>query len=325
MMGYTLVRFIGAIFTAYTVAVVVWPLLKCRGRANLLGCVLATGGISLCPALIPPEQIMARAICCLLSIDPIFRVLDYARQVRMGFVSSVTWRAYLTFLIPVPFLLTVFGEKQRSQRPVHFERTDAARLPVNLFIMAMVVFLCLQSHRVALLRESFLLDHLSKLLLFTVFAEAASQVQLVVEHLIGFDAVPIIDHAYLARTPAEFWFRYNQRVRHWLHANVFVPSGGRRSPPTGIVAVFLVSALFHEFFFALATSRLDGYQFAFFMLQAPVVIASPQLKQLAERSAGGRFAARGFTWLWFAVTSLLFFHGLNRVFPFVYASRPWLP
>lgn len=324
-MGEPPVRFISSAATAYLVAAAVWPLLKCRGSRNLMGCVVAIIGIAVCPAVISPEQITARAISCLVCIDPLFRLLDYARQVRLGLVSSVTWRTYLTFLIPIPFLLTVFGEKQRAKQSIHFKLKDAVRLLINLLAMGMVVLVCLLSHRVAALRASFLVDHVVKMVLFTLFAEAASQVQILVERLCGFNAAPLVDHAYLARTPAEFWFRYNQRVRQWLHANVFVPCGGRRSPAKGILAVFLVSAIFHEYFFALATSRLDGYQFAFFTLQAPAVLLSPKLNRLASQSTGGQLIAHGLTWLWFAVTSPLFFHGLNRVFPFIYASQPWLP
>jgi hypothetical protein len=324
-MGYILVRFTWSIATAYIVAIAVWPLLKGRTHCSLVGTVLSIIGISLCPALIPPENVMARAISCLLCIDPLFRVLDYARQLRKGTVKPVTWRAYWKFLIPFPFLLTVFREKQQAKPTIHFERMDVARLVVSLSAAAMALFLCMQSRQVAALRESFLLDHLTKLLLFTIGVESASQAQVACERLSGFDTAPIINHAYLARTPAEFWFRFNQRVRQWLSANVFVPCGGRRWPRVGIFIVFLVSAIFHEFFFALATSRLDGYQFAFFILQAPAVILSPRLERLAAQSRGGRFAAHGLTLLWLAGMSPLFFHGLDRVFPFFYASQPWLP
>ena len=324
-MRYTLVSFTWSIATAYLVAVAVWPLLKSSAKRNLVGTGLAILGISTCPALIPPEHIVARAFACLLCIDPLFRVLDYARQVRRGTVSPVTWRAYWTFLIPFPFLLTVFGQKQQAKQTIRFEWIEFARLVACLTACAVVVLLCLQSQQLAALRESFVLDHLIKMLLFVAVVETASQAQVALERLSGFYAAPIVNQAYLSRTPAEFWFRYNQRVRQWLYANVFVPCGGRKAPSAGVIAVFLVSGIFHEFFFALATSRLDGYQFAFFMLQAPAVMLSPQLDRLARRGIMGRGALHALTWLWFAATSPLFFHGADRIFPFFYVSQPWLP
>jgi hypothetical protein len=324
-MGNVLVCFAWSIAAAYIVALAVWPLLISGTKLNLVGTVLAIIGISVCPALIPPDHSMARAFSCLWCLDSLFRVLDCARQLRKRTANPVAWRAYWTFLIPFPFLLTVFGQKRRISLTLHDNRADLIRCCGSLAVTAMALLLCVQSHHIEALRESFLLDYLTKLVLFAVGVEAASQCQVALERLSGYSAPPLINQAYLARTPAEFWFRYNQRVRQWLHANVFVPCGGRRSPLTGIVAVFLFSAIFHEFFFSLALSQLEGYQFAFFVLQIPAVLVSPQLERLAARGVGGRFVAHGLTWLWFAGTSPLFFHGLDRVFPVFYVSRPWLP
>lgn len=145
------------------------------------------------------------------------------------------------------------------------------------------------------------------------------------ERLFGFDTAPIIDRAYLSRSPAEFWHRYNQRVRWWLTLNVFRPSGGLRAPARGIWATFVVSALLHEVAFGIATSCFDGYQALFFLLQAPAVIASRPLERLEKRGIAGALVARLITLLWLAATSMLFFRGVDRVFPFVYAGGPWLP
>ena len=90
--------------------------------------------------------------------------------------------------------------------------------------------------------------------------------------------------------------------------------------------VFLLSGLFHEVMFDIATSHVDGYQLAFFSLQVPAVLASGRLERLARR--GGLVAkgvAHGLTILWMAATSVFFFRGVHRIFPFVYVSEPWLP
>src|SRR4051812_40984608 len=108
-----LVQFVGSIAAAYVICVAVWPLLKSRGRRNLSGAGLAIAAIAVCPAIVPSEHIMARAFACLVCIDPLFRVVDYARQVRQDRVDPITCHGYWTFLIPFPFLLTVYGEKQR--------------------------------------------------------------------------------------------------------------------------------------------------------------------------------------------------------------------
>ena len=78
--------------------------------------------------------------------------------------------------------------------------------------------------------------------------------------------------------------------------------------------------------FGIATSRLDGYQATFFLLQIPAVMLSRGFgTALQGWGAAGQIISRGLTILWFWATSVFFFHGVDRVFPFVYASEPWLP
>jgi hypothetical protein len=61
------------------------------------------------------------------------------------------------------------------------------------------------------------------------------------------------------------------------------------------------------------------------MLQAPAVALSDWLRPRDRRTGPAmKTAARCLTILWFYVTSVLFFEGVNRIFPFVYASRSWL-
>jgi hypothetical protein len=125
---------------------------------------------------------------------------------------------------------------------------------------------------------------------------------------------------------SEFWQRYNNRIHEWLYRNVFLPCGGWRNPVRGIILTMLASALLHEVVFDLATSSVDGYQFAFFALQIPAILLSSRLERLAHRGGmAGTIATHAVTVVWMATTSVLFFHGVARIFPFVYASESWLP
>jgi hypothetical protein len=176
------------------------------------------------------------------------------------------------------------------------------------------------------LRSCFLIDHAVMVLLFIVAVEALAQALWGLERLAGFNTTPLIRFAFLSRTPAEFWQRYNTRVHAWLYYNVFVPCGGLKAPVRGICLTLLVSGLLHELMFDIATSRPDGYQLMFFLLQVPGILASPGLERLARHAGlAGKALAHGLTILWMAATSVFFFHGVNRIFPFVYASEPLLP
>jgi D-alanyl-lipoteichoic acid acyltransferase DltB (MBOAT superfamily) len=161
---------------------------------------------------------------------------------------------------------------------------------------------------------------------FVLAIESLSRALCGLERLAGFDTTPIIRNAYLSRTVSEFWRRYNDRIHDWLYRNVFRATGGRRAPVRSVLLVFLVSGLFHEVMFAMATSRLTGYQLAFFTIQGPAALASGRLERLARRGGiAGKITAHGATILFVAVTSVLFFDGVSKIFPFIYASQSPLP
>ncbi|MCA1685384.1 MAG: acyl-CoA acyltransferase, partial [Planctomycetia bacterium] len=99
-----------------------------------------------------------------------------------------------------------------------------------------------------------------------------------------------------------------------------------RTPARSVPPVFLVGGLSHEVMFAPATSRLTGYQLAFFAIQGPAAPASGRLERLARRGGvAGRVAAHGATILFLAATSALFVDGVGKVFTFVYSGRSPLP
>jgi len=288
---------------------------------------LVAAAVLACPLLIPAERIVGRAFAALVCGDLFFRLMDLTRQARRAGTSSATWQDYAQFLIPFPAMLVVYGAKQRLDSP-NSVFAIAALVPVaaggTVFLGALA--LTLAATQSAVLRASFWLDHAVKVALFAVAIESLSQALWGLERLAGFKTQPIVNWAILSRTPAEFWSRYNDRVHDWLYFNVFIPSGGMRTPFRGQIAVFLISALFHELMFGIATSQFNGYQATFFLLQIPAVMLSRGLKRLSQAwGIAGQIIARGLTILWMGATSVFFFHGVDRVFPFVYASEPWLP
>jgi hypothetical protein len=162
--------------------------------------------------------------------------------------------------------------------------------------------------------------------IFVLGIESLSRALCGLERLAGFDTTPIIRNAYLSRSVSEFWRRYNYRIHDWFYRNVFQATGGRRAPDRSVLLVFLVSGLLHEAAFALATSRLTGYQFAFFTIQGPAALASGGLERLARRGGiAAKITAHGATIVFLAITSVLFFDGISKIFPFVYASQSPLP
>jgi hypothetical protein len=223
-------------------------------------------------------------------------------------------------------LLVVFGQKDRRVAPDQRRATEVVRIVLGSAGAALGFVLVFAVEKLPSLQSSFFWDHVTKLFIFILTVESTAQALCGLERFLGFDTTPIIDRAFLARTPAEFWRRWNNRINVWLYWNAFVPAGGRRAPARGVWAACLFSAVLHEVAFTIATSRFTGYQFIFFLIQAPAIILSPALGRLSRAwGAIGLAIAHSVTALWMAFTSMFFFHGADLIFPFLYTSEPWLP
>jgi uncharacterized membrane protein YsdA (DUF1294 family) len=315
-----------AILSAYGFAVVA-PLLRywLGGRlgAGAGWCVVPV--IPACSLLIPSALVGLRAASAFAVVEIAFKMVEYFRQWDTV-KRRIVLREYYRFLIPFPVLSVVYPDHQQRLRRPESPWPQLLRLcgGITGFILALQAIRFLSGN--ALFRSSFALNHLVVLLVFVVGIESLSRALCGLERLAGFDTTPIIHNAYRARTVSEFWRRYNYRIHDWLYRNVFQATGGRRAPARSLLLVFLVSGLFHEAMFALATSRLTGYQFAFFTIQGPAALASGPLQRLAKRGGmAGKIAAHGATILFVGVTSVLFFDGLSKIFPFIYVSRSPLP
>jgi len=140
--------------------------------------------------------------------------------------------------------------------------------------------------------------------------------------MLGYRTTPIVVNPFLSKSVTEFWQRFNTRVHSWLECNVFRPCCARYGPMRALCVVFLVSGILHEIPFSIATSRIDGYRFTFFSLQAFAILVSRPIELAVTGNRISQFMLRLATIVRMWATSIFFFHGVNRVFPFFYASQP---
>lgn len=313
-------QFLMAMILAFAWSIASWPLLT-RSAATWLRLPL-TFSLVLTPLLIDKQSVMLRAAACFVAVELFFKLVDYYGQFHERHAMDRSFAAFARFLVPFPTLFVRFREVER--RPNwHSRRLLMTILALGVFLSGFLQLRLLK--QVPLVRESFLVDHTLKFICFVITIESLSQFLNGVERIAGFRIRPIIDRAYQSKTVGEFWGRYNTRVHAWFEHNVFRKVAAHNMPIRGIFLTFIVSGLLHEVAFAIATSRLDGYQFAFFSLQAPAVLFTHWLDKRWEGSSLGQFAIRAMSIAWMWATSMLFFHGMQRVFPFVYASESWLP
>lgn len=323
----SLISLAGAAIGSYALVVAVYPLVRRGGRVGGWTTATVVALLFASPLVVPPEYVGLRAIAAFVTADMAFRVVDFFRQTSIASnragpadLRKATWTKYAGFVIPFPVLLAVWGERPPWKFDASAWRTEPLRAVAAACLCAAAVWGVMLAHQSPQLQTSFALDHLTTVVAFVVAVESLSAVLLGIEHLAGFATAPLIRNGFLSRTPAEYWLRYNTRVQRWLQLNVFMPTGGRRHPVRGIVAVFFVSAALHEVAFDIATSSITGYQAAFFLLQIPAVLLSRRLEMFAsDYGRIGDLVARLLTFAWFAVTSVLFFDGVARVFPFIYA------
>lgn len=268
-----------------------------------------------CPLIIPASFPMLRALSAFVAADCTFKLVDYLSKPRLSWTATA-WRDYVIVLVPFPALLIVYPEHR--QRLKHPDRPlpHIARIIIGTSLFVVALILVKRLEQAPMLRESMLITHLTRVAIFIPAIEAMSQVLFAFERLAGYDTKPLIHNMYLARTIGDFWRRYNCRVHDWLVRHIFSPSGGRKHPLRAILIVFAFSGLFHEIAFAIATSQLTGYQFAFFAIQGPAAIASGYLDQQTRRfGVVGSLISHTFTIVFLVATSVLFFDGVCRVFP----------
>jgi MBOAT, membrane-bound O-acyltransferase family len=321
---------VGSLFLAILIAygcAVVAPLsqYRLRGRVGAFvgWCIVPI--ILVCPLLIPSANVGLRTASVLVSGDITFKLVDYFRHWGNA-QRSIVLHDYYRFLIPFPVFSNVYPDHKRRLLLPESPWPQVLRLFGGIvgFTIALLAMRALSS--IALIRSSFALNHAVNLPIFVLGIESLSRALWGLERLAGFDTTPIIRNAYLSRTVSEFWRRYNYRMHDWFYCNIFQATGGRRAPIRSMLLVFLASGLLHEAAFALATSRLTGYQFLFFTIQGPAALASGRLERLARRGGiAGKITVHGATIVFFALTSVLFFDGLSKIFPFVYASQSPLP
>jgi D-alanyl-lipoteichoic acid acyltransferase DltB (MBOAT superfamily) len=169
--------------------------------------------------------------------------------------------------------------------------------------------------------QQFALEHSAKVVGFYLALLPAAGAAVAVWRLVGGTARDSMDQPYLARTPADFWRRYNRPMQQFFYEDIFKPVGGIRSPIRATLLVFALSAIIHEYVFGIALGRVQGYQAAFFMVQGCAVVATMRIR---PKQASPIPWIVG-TFLFNLASSVLFFASMSGVMRFYAGGLPtWL-
>ena len=279
-----------------------------RLRSGVL--VLLAVGIVLTLLTIPVDYRLQRFIIGCAAIWIISKLYD------LHFAHGKT--AALSFTVFVAFLLNPFTLVQRKLK--HEPRPRAA---ANLWqivhggIVFSVAFVLTKTIWQADLHSwPFMLEHCVKTFVFMLAILGPVSIGVGAWRLLGGRARNVMEAPIAARTPADFWRRYNRLMGQFLYENVFRPLGGGKAPVRATLLTFAVSGILHEFVFTIVLGQVQGFQLAFFGIQGLAVAATQRVRPVGSQM-----------WMWTAgtlafnlVSSVLFFASFCQVIPFY--SRP---
>jgi alginate O-acetyltransferase complex protein AlgI len=127
---------------------------------------------------------------------------------------------------------------------------------------------------------------------------------------LGFELTQNFEHPYLARSPADFWRRWNISLSSWFRDYVYIPLGGSRSGrwmwTRNVLVTFLLSGLWHG---ASWNYVLWGFYHGVLLVATRAKsIASPGVRSAASWQAipqiAGMFVLTMIGWLLFRETEL---------------------
>lgn len=297
---------------AFALTVSAWPLRK-AARGSRLRALLAFA-LVLCglPWLAPDEPIVTKAVlalgCVGLCLPKLYDFVLHARHWRQR--TFLDWLAYL----PNIFVLVDRLRRLEPQR----SRADAiAWTSRGLVEVAAGAALMYWAFTRDFGRDDFWLEHGVKLLAsYLLVFDGGFVLATGLCRLVGFRVMDLSRHPALAPTPAAFWRRYNREAGRFLHEHVFVPCGGRRRPVRGVLLVFIVNGLLHEYLALVLTGHVRGYQTTFFLLHGITVAATFRWKLHGPIAVVGRIATVVFLYF----TTILFFMTVDELVPW-YESR----
>jgi hypothetical protein len=289
------------------VAMTFFPALRLGARSRVAALAAVSAGLLLVPLLVPSQAGVTRLVTAITAALLCLKLVDLHIGVTEGVRPSVG--PYVRFLInPFCFVqrrMELAVPQPRGRVVLRLAASGAALLVTYLLISSV--------SRVPWPALPLAFDHVAKSTLF--FAGVVSMftfVSALVQVAGGVAPAPI--HGLMrARSPADFWRRYNRCLRLFFHEDVFRYTGGWRSPVRATFVVFAISGLLHEYAFSMAAGRLQGYQSMFFLLQATAVVLTLRLRPRGVAAVVSTIGTIAFLLL----SSIFFFasvHGVVRFY-----------
>lgn len=274
---------------------------------------ILTGALIVCalasPLLIPSSARFPRLLASVFAVLISCRLYDAERSGR--FASSPLRHAVEATDSFALVMRRVLVERTPSRR------NDLVQLPVGAIAGAAAILLTDRVFRVNWSAHAFFAEHCAKVVSLFLVIRFLPNSLAAGYRLAGFPATDFAGEFFAARTPAEFWRRYNRPAERFFAEYVFQPLGGIRRPMLAMFGTFAFSGLVHEYVFDIAVGRIVGTQMLFFLIQGLAVLPTARLRPRGAAAIAGV----ALTLLFNLLTAVLFFSAMNAVIPF-YVRRP---
>ena len=306
---------IAGFFAPYFIALAAFPHLAKRGPVPwsipLGSCLLIVSS----PWLVPADFLLLRLLASISAAIVAIKVIDVALDVRQR--STPTWREYFDFLIN-PFIY-VRRCLALERRPTLHENLGS--LIGGLVGCAVGLAVLDGLFSVDWSGRHFLVEHVSKVVPFMLSITFGLTAAAAVWRLCGGTASDYMDKPLAARTPAEFWRRYNRCMQQFFWQDIFRANGGPGAPIRTMLMVFALSALLHELIFIAAIGRVQGYQTVFFVVHGLTAAWTARVKVKGWLTIPWTVGTLVFN----LASSVLFFASIHGVVRFYSRGLPgWL-
>jgi hypothetical protein len=295
---------------AFAAALAFYPVRRKGGRGRTWAWLACSAVVALSPCLVPLDAKPVRFVASLTAITMLVKLYDV--YVECGLAQHSSLHSYLAYL-PNGFWLVLRKEPSRVPLVRDLRRLRWA-VPALLVLMLLGVALWRQDWSAA----PFAVEHALKVSLVILTVVLIANALAAAYRLLGGRALDFMNNPIAARTPADFWRRWNRPAQQFLSEYIFMPAGGLRRPVRATLVTFGVSGLIHEYVFGIAAGRIQGWQILFFTVQGCAVVATAHIRPTGWTQS-----------LWIAATavfnlstSVLFFQSVDAVLPFYWPRSP---
>ncbi len=297
-----------AILTSFAAALIFRLALDLNRFGRTTSWLVSSLVVAFAPWLVPETALPHRFVAALVSVAVVVKLYDLFRQPMLA--QRLTLTSYVSFLVNWGWLVL-----RKPPPGVPVDR-DSKQLVLSIPLLILLGGLCKVVFSTDFSDVPFAVEHCLKVTtlvsVVTLLANASARAW----RLLGGRALEPMLNPAVARTPADFWRRWNRPAQQFFQEYAFQASGGFHHPIRGILVSFAASGIVHEYVFGITTGRVQGWQFLYFALNGLATVATVRIRPhgwMVLPFVAGTFAFN-------LVLSVIFFRSVNSVFPF-YSPR----